>query len=58
MTSESDIVERLRDPLLESYGDRLLASDEIERLRDAVRTERAVILDRADRVTARRRPFV
>ena len=31
------IVERLRDPLAESFGDRLEAADEIEKLRAALR---------------------
>jgi hypothetical protein len=42
--STRDIVERLRDPMIARYGNRLEAADEIERLRDAVRAERAAIL--------------
>jgi hypothetical protein len=43
--NKSDIVERLRDAMVEvDYGDRLMAADEIERLRQAVAGERAAIL--------------
>jgi hypothetical protein len=34
--SERDIVERLRDPMIESYSDRVDAADELERLRGTV----------------------
>jgi hypothetical protein len=43
LTDKRDIVERLRDPMIESYGNRLEAADEIERLRDAIRAERTAI---------------
>jgi hypothetical protein len=35
--TERDIVERLRDPMVESYGDRLEAANAIEHLRDALK---------------------
>jgi hypothetical protein len=36
MTSERDIVTRLRDPMIAfDYGDRLMAAEELERLRKA-----------------------
>jgi hypothetical protein len=42
----SDIVKRLRDPMLDlGYGDRLIAAEEIEKLREAVCAERAAILE-------------
>jgi hypothetical protein len=35
--SKRDIVDRLRDPMIDvDYGDRLIAADEIERLRNAL----------------------
>jgi len=44
--TQRDIVARLRDPMLYfGYGDRVIAADEIERLREAVRAERAAILE-------------
>ena len=44
--TQRDIVARLRDPMIYfGYGDRAIAADEIERLREAVRAERAAILE-------------
>ena len=44
--TQRDIVARLRDPMIYfGYGDRVIAADEIERLREAVRAERAAILE-------------
>jgi hypothetical protein len=44
--SKRDIIEHLRDQIIDvDFGDRLMAADELERLRDAVRAERAAILE-------------
>jgi hypothetical protein len=44
--SKRDLLEVLRDPMVDvSYGDRLKAADELERLRAAVAGERATILE-------------
>jgi hypothetical protein len=61
MTSESDLVKKLRDPMVDfDYSDRLIAADEIEDLRaalgksaklalTAVHAERAAIVAFIDR---------
>jgi hypothetical protein len=41
----SNIVEPLRNPMIESYSDRLKAADEIEKLRKALADERSAILE-------------
>ena len=44
--TQRDIVARPRDPMIYfGYGDRVIAADEIERLREAVRAEREAILE-------------
>ena len=44
--TQRDIVARLRDPMIYfGYGDRMIAADGIERLREAVRAERVAILE-------------
>jgi hypothetical protein len=59
MSDKRDIVERLRDPMIVvAYGDRLMAADEIERLRaaEAAMRERcaAFVMDRSKKASSLR----
>jgi hypothetical protein len=57
--NKSDIVERLRDAMVEvDYGDRLMAADEIERLRAALAEQQERFISLAVAAAAEREAIV